>query len=86
MLEVFYSGGVGSTSVLIASLRTCTPAQPSKRLRVKMARRTVGGRYPLFYHKYIREELPVVELRDDEDVCKHVDDSVITVTGELGDQ
>ena len=86
-LEILFSGGIDSTSVLTALLETRPPeASGRPTLIVKMAPRAVEE-YPHFFFQYISAgKLPVEYVGDFDDICEFVNHTRLTVTGELGDQ
>jgi hypothetical protein len=52
VVEVYWSGGIDSTALLVALLRTATPAQRAGGLLIRLDDDSIVE-YPLFYKEHI---------------------------------
>lgn len=78
---VWWSGGIDSTALLVAMLRTATPER-IKLIKVGMNERSINE-YPLFFNKYVRD-LPYTFMP--QAAGRDIDLNVLHITGEIGDQ
>ncbi len=81
-LVIWWSGGIDSTAVVIAMLRTSTPQRIKDLLRVGFNQRSIDE-YPLFYKKYVKN-LPNQYVSHNNG--SEIDMTKLHVSGEIGDQ
>jgi hypothetical protein len=83
-IAICWSGGLDSTSVLLAFMDALKPAEIS----VVMNQKSIDE-YPLFYEKYIKDQMNVIEMPEyavEGTMNQVVLDGYVVVTGEIGDQ
>lgn len=82
-VRVFWSGGIDSTTALVAVLKAATSHGYTHRVRVLLTLASVHE-YPHFFLAHIHERIAIEAIR--EPVSAHIDPHALNVTGEHGDQ
>lgn len=82
-IRVFWSGGIDSTTALVAILKAATYHGYAHRVRVLLTLASVHE-YPRFFLAHIHERIAIEAIG--EPVSAHIDPQALNVTGEHGDQ
>jgi len=82
-VRVLWSGGIDSTTALIALMRHTDRKSSEGQLEIVLSRESIEE-YPLFYSRYIEGKYPVIEVTSA--IPELLDTSAVYVTGEHGDQ
>src|SRR6185312_8528239 len=83
-IAVCWSGGLDSTSVLLAFMEVLKAAD----ITVIMNQKSIDE-YPLMYNELIKDQCPIIEMPEfavEDTMNKVVKDGYVVVTGEIGDQ
>jgi hypothetical protein len=83
-LAISWSGGIDSTTVLLAFMQVANPAD----ITLLMNQKSIDE-YPAFYDKYVKDQMPVIEMPEyavEDTLNQAVLDGYTVVTGEIGDQ
>jgi len=78
---IWWSGGIDSTALLVAMLRTSTPDR-MRLIKVGMNQRSIEE-YPSFFEKYVKN-LPYMFVSHNDGM--QIDLNALHITGEIGDQ
>ncbi len=82
-IAVLWSGGIDSTTALIAIMKAAEQRDQRSRVHVLLSRESVQE-YPRFYLSFINEKYRQIPIRAP--IADSLDPNVLNVTGELGDQ
>ena len=86
-IKVSYSGGIDSTTVMVALIKN-RETFPKVKITVVLSKESVKE-YPKFYNKYIKDKFPLIWANKnnlDKVLAKKDKKDFLIVTGELGDQ